>query len=317
MENKVLLVGAGPMAVDYAKVLLKLNVSFVTVGNSEKSAADFKEKTGCDVILGGIKKYLGSNKEVFGKAINAAPEHLLGEVTVDLINAGYKNILVEKPGGKNFEDIKNVAHAAKKNDTKVLVGYNRRFFSSVEKAKEIIKEDGGVTSFYFEFTEWSHIIGTLKKGDGVLEEWFLHNSSHIIDLAFYLGGKPKELASYVSGNLQWHPNGSVFTGAGVSESGALFSYNANWEAPGRWVVEVLTRKHRLLFKPIEKLQIQKIGSVAVDFVEIDDKNDTEFKPGLYMQVKNYLEEDYSKLSDIHEQLSNVENYYNKIVKGSK
>ena len=52
MENKVLLVGAGPMAVDYAKVLLKLNVSFVTVGNSEKSAADFKEKTGCDVILG-------------------------------------------------------------------------------------------------------------------------------------------------------------------------------------------------------------------------------------------------------------------------
>ncbi|MBS1514729.1 MAG: Gfo/Idh/MocA family oxidoreductase [Bacteroidetes bacterium] len=317
MENKVLLVGAGPMAVDYAKVLLKLNVSFVTVGNSEKSAADFKEKTGCDVILGGIKKYLGSNKEVFGKAINAAPEHLLGEVTVDLINAGYKNILVEKPGGKNFEDIKNVADAAKKNDAKVLVGYNRRFFSSVEKAKEIIKEDGGVTSFYFEFTEWSHIIGTLKKGDGVLEEWFLHNSSHIIDLAFYLGGKPKELASYVSGNLQWHPNGSVFTGAGVAESGALFSYNANWEAPGRWVVEVLTRKHRLLFKPIEKLQIQKIGSVAVDFVEIDDKNDTEFKPGLYLQVKNYLEEDYSKLSDIHEQLSNVENYYNKIVKGSK
>lgn len=317
MENKILLVGAGPMAVDYAKVLLKLNVSFVTVGNSEKSAADFKEKTGCDVILGGIKKYLGSNKEVFGKVINAAPEHLLGEITVDLINAGYKNILVEKPGGKNFEDIKNVADAAKKNDAKVLVGYNRRFFSSVEKAKEIINEDDGVTSFYFEFTEWSHIIGTLKKGDGVLEEWFLHNSSHIIDLAFYLGGKPKELASYVSGNLQWHPNGSVFTGAGVSESGALFSYNANWEAPGRWVVEVLTRKHRLLFKPIEKLQIQKIGSVAVDFVEIDDKNDTEFKPGLYLQVKNYLEEDYSKLSDIHEQLSNVENYYNKIVKGSK
>lgn len=317
MENKVLLVGAGPMAVDYAKVLLNLNVPFVTVGNTEKSANDFKEKTGQDVILGGIKKYLEDNKEVFTKAINAAPEHLLGEVTIDLINAGYKNILVEKPGGKNFADIKKVAEAAKQNNAKVLVGYNRRFFSSVEKAKEIIKEDGGVTSFYFEFTEWSHIIGTLKKGDGVLEEWFLHNSSHIIDLAFYLGGKPKELAAFVSGNLQWHPSGSVFTGAGVSESGALFSYNANWEAPGRWVVEVLTRKHRLLFKPIEKLQIQNIGSVAVDFVEIDDKNDAEFKPGLYMQVKNYLDEDYSKLSSIDEQLANVENYYNKIVRGNK
>lgn len=296
---------------------MDLNIPFVTVGNTEKSAGDFKEKTGQDVILGGIKKYIENSKEVYSKAIVSAPEHLLGEVTIDLINAGYKDIMVEKPGGKNYEDVKKVADTANKNNAKVLVGYNRRFFSSVEKAKEIVKEDGGVTSFYFEFTEWSHIIGTLKKGDGVLEEWFLHNSSHIIDLAFYLGGKPKELCAFSSGSLDWHPNGSVFTGAGVTEGGALFSYNANWEAPGRWVVEILTKKHRLLFKPVEKLQIQKIGSVALEFVEIDDKADTDFKPGLRLQVKNYLDGNYENISDINEQLSNIEKYYNKICKGNK
>ncbi|MBN8569081.1 MAG: Gfo/Idh/MocA family oxidoreductase [Ignavibacteria bacterium] len=317
MEKKVLLIGAGPMAVDYAKVLVDMKVPFITVGNTEKSAAEFKEKTGQDVILGGIKNYLNENKEVFPKVINAAPEHLLGEVTIDLINAGYKDILVEKPGGKNYEDVKMVAKTANTNDAKVYVGYNRRFFASVEKAKEIIKEDGGVTSFYFEFTEWSHIIGTLKKGEGVLEEWFLHNSSHIIDLAFYLGGKPKNFSTYTSGSLAWHPSGSVFTGAGVTDSGALFSYNANWEAPGRWVVEILTRKHRLLFKPVEKLQIQKIGSVAVEFLEIDDKTDTDFKPGLHKQVENYYNDKYENISDINEQLTNIENYYSKICKGSK
>lgn len=317
MEKKVLLVGAGPMAVDYAKVLIDMKVPFITVGNTEKSAGEFKEKTGHDVILGGIKNYLKDVTEIFPKVINAAPEHLLGEVTIDLIKAGYKDILVEKPGGKNYDDVKKVAEIAKENNAKVYVGYNRRFFASVEKAKEIIKEDGGVTSFYFEFTEWSHIIGTLKKGEGVLEEWFLHNSSHIIDLAFYLGGKPKDFSAYSSGSLNWHPAGSVFTGAGVTESGALFSYNANWEAPGRWVVEILTRKHRLLFKPIEKLQIQKIGSVAVEFLEIDDKADKDFKPGLHLQVKNYLTGNYENISDINEQLANIENFYNKICKSNK
>lgn len=317
MEKKVLLIGAGPMAVDYAKVLIDMKVPFITVGNTEKSAAEFKEKTGQDVILGGIRNYLKNNTEVFPKVINAAPEHLLGEVTLDLINAGYKDILVEKPGGKNYEDVKMVAETANANDAKVYVGYNRRFFASVEKAKEIIKEDGGVTSFYFEFTEWSHIIGTLKKGEGVLEEWFLHNSSHIIDLAFYLGGKPKNFSTYTSGSLSWHPSGAVFTGAGVTDAGALFSYNANWEAPGRWVVEILTRKHRLLFKPVEKLQIQKIGSVAVEFLEIDDKTDIDYKPGLHKQVENYLNDKFENISDINEQLANIENYYNKICKGSK
>ncbi|MBN8571332.1 MAG: Gfo/Idh/MocA family oxidoreductase [Ignavibacteria bacterium] len=312
MEKKVLLIGAGPMAVDYAKVLIDMKVPFVTVGNSEKSASEFKEKTGHDVILGGIKNYLKNNTEVFPKVINAAPEHLLGEVTIDLINAGYKDILVEKPGGKNYEDVKNVAEAANANNAKVYVGYNRRFFASVEKAKEIIKEDGGVTSFYFEFTEWAHVISTLKKGEGVLGEWFMHNSTHIVDLAFYLGGKPKELSAYTAGGTDWHPSASVFTGAGKTDEGALFSYNANWEAPGRWVIEILTKKHRLLFKPVEKLQIQNIGSVAVDFVEIDAKLDEDYKPGLYLQTKNYLEDNYEGIISIHDQLANADNYYLKI-----
>ena len=46
-----------------------------------------------------------------------------------------------------------------------MVGFNRRFYSSVLKAKDIIHEDGGVKSFFFEFTEWSHVIAGLKNPD--------------------------------------------------------------------------------------------------------------------------------------------------------
>jgi len=312
MSKKVLLIGAGPMAVDYAKVLNALNVDYTVVGNSEKSAAEFKNAIGKDVILGGLDNFLKSNKESFDKVIVAISEHLLGKATLSLLKAGFKNILLEKPGGNSYDDLKNISAEAKSNNADVYIGYNRRFFASVLKAREIIKEDGGVTSFYFEFTEWAHVISTLKKGEGVLGEWFMHNSTHIVDLAFYLGGKPKELSAYTAGGTDWHPSASVFTGAGKTDEGALFSYNANWEAPGRWVIEILTKKHRLLFKPVEKLQIQNIGSVAVDFVEIDAKLDEDYKPGLYLQTKNYLEDNYEGIISIHDQLANADNYYLKI-----
>ena len=43
--------------------------------------------------------------------------------------------------------------------------------------------------------------------------------------------------------------------------------------------------------PHGRLQIQKIGSVAVDFVDIDDCLDKDFKPGLYKQTEAFLAED--------------------------
>ena len=51
----------------------------------------------------------------------------------------------------------------------------------------MIAEDGGVTSFHFEFTEWSHQIQHLQKAPGVMDHWVLGNSSHVLDLAFHLG----------------------------------------------------------------------------------------------------------------------------------
>ena len=74
-----------------------------------------------------------------------------------------KNILVEKPAGLNKQKIMEVSELAKEKDAQVYVAYNRRYYASVLKAQEIIAEDGGVTSFNFEFTEWAHVIEKLQK----------------------------------------------------------------------------------------------------------------------------------------------------------
>lgn len=308
LKKNIWLVGTGPMGIEYCKVLQSLNVSFEVIGRGVESAKKFERVTGIIPQTGGMKEYIRNHNSIPHFVIIAVSVEQLAEVAIEVLKAGVKKVLIEKPGGLTAKEIESVAHLAKQNGADVFVAYNRRFYSSVIKAEEIIREDGGVTSFHFEFTEWSHVIEGLQKAPGVKENWFLANSTHVVDLAFFLGGKPKQITSYVSGGTHWHPQASVFTGAGVTERGALFSYHANWEAPGRWGVEVLTKKHRLILRPLEKLQIQKIGSIEFDAVSIDEEFDNKFKPGLYKEVSLFLKDRLERFPSIFEQLSNLSFY---------
>jgi predicted dehydrogenase len=302
MQKQVWLIGAGLMAREYAKVLHAQQCPFMTIGRGQQSANTFRDKTGFEVIAGGLNEFLKSGPSIPQKVVVATGVEALAENTMLLIESGVKEILCEKPAGLNTDEISELAKKAEKYNARIYLAYNRRFYSSVIKAREIIQQDGGVSSFNFEFTEWSHTISPLVKAPGIKENWFLANSTHVVDLAFYLGGKPKQISCYKGGGLPWHPSASVFAGAGITEQGILFSYQANWEAPGRWAVEILTNNYRLYLKPLEKLQIQKKGSVQVDFVEIDDTLDTQYKPGLYIQTAAFLKGDVSEFISINEQL---------------
>ncbi|MCX5831439.1 MAG: gfo/Idh/MocA family oxidoreductase [Deltaproteobacteria bacterium] len=306
--NHMWVIGSGPMTIDYIKVLDALKVSYQVIGRGIDSAKDCESKTGVKVVTGGLESHISDCKDFPSSAIVAVGVEQLANVAKVLLQNGVKKILIEKPGGLNEDEIRSVHEKTKKRNAEVYVAYNRRFYTSTLKAQEIIREDGGVRSFNFEFTEWSHEIVNIKKAPGVKENWLLANSSHVIDLAFFLGGKPKEISCYVGGALDWHPSGSIFTGAGISEKDALFSYQADWGAPGRWSVEVLTKKHRLIFKPLEKLQIQNIGEVAINEVAIDDDLDRTFKPGLFRQVKAFMDGDLLNLLKIEEHLVMLKYY---------
>ena len=311
--DQILLVGTGNMGIEYAKVLYALNLPFVVVGRSKKSASNFQKIIGLLPSIGGIKTWIKDKNKLPTMAIIAVNEEEAGEVTRLLIKNGVKKILAEKPGGLNDTDLKLTAKFAKKFKTKVFIAYNRRFYASTAKAKEIIKKDGGISSLTFDFTEWGHIIKELNASPKVKERWFLANSTHVIDMAFFLSGKPARICSYKKGQLDWHPDGSIYTGAGVTKSGALFSYHANWGSAGRWSVEIMTPKSKLIFKPLEKLQIQKIGSTAIEEVPIDDELDKKFKPGIYREVRSFIS-NQKGLPPLEEQTENLK-YYNKIEHG--
>lgn len=308
----VLLVGCGYMANEYFKVLNDLNVCTIVVGRSEESCNIFSQKNNVDVIHGGVEKYINNIYELPEYAIVAVGVEELYSTTLCLIQSGVRNILVEKPAGMNTDQIRELFDNANAKGANVFVAYNRRFYSSTEKAMSIIEQDGGVKSFHFEFTEWESDILASIKSEAVKENILLANSTHVIDLAFFLGGKPKEMTSFVAGELDWHPNGCVYAGAGKTDGDVLFSYMANWGAPGRWSVEIMTSKHRLYFKPMEKLAIQELNSVKVNELDIDYSIDEKYKPGLYNQVYAFFYNPCDKrLLSIEEQLNHM-NYYEKI-----
>jgi predicted dehydrogenase len=312
-SKKVVLFGAGKMGIEYSKALQHLGADFSVVGRSESGVERFLSQTGIKSIAGGFSAWKEKNQAIAEYAIMAVNAEELAKSAIQLMDFGIRKILLEKPAGVNSREIKLVRDRARKTRTKIIIAYNRRFYASVLKAQEIIKEDGGVKSFNFEFTEWTHLIPENIKEE-VKKNWFLANSSHVVDMAFLLGGEPKELKTFVSVERDWHSLPTVFSGAGITKNGALFSYQANWLGPGRWGVEVITDLHRLIFRPLEKLQVQLNKSVAVDFVEIDDQLDKDFKPGLFRQTDYFLRDiEHPNFMTIDQHFERVVNCYQKMV----
>ncbi len=306
------IIGAGGIAIEYSKVLKALDKEYITIGRGHEKAQAFYEATGEKPIEGGLDAYIQTKPVIAEYAIVAVNVEYLAATTISLMKCGVKNIFCEKPGFNEPSEFNEVVSVAKETGAKVYYAYNRRFFASVLKAEEIIKEDGGLTSMNFEFTEWGHVIANTEHPAAVKKNWMTANSSHVIDLAFFEGGAPRQMTSFCSGELSWHKP-SNFSGAGITEKGVLFNYQANWDAPGRWAVELLTSKHRIYLKPMEQLQLQDKGSVKVYPVEIDDHLDKEFKPGFYLETKAFIEGDTARLCSLDQQQQHVINIYNKVL----
>jgi predicted dehydrogenase len=318
MSRPVLIVGAGAMGVAYTRVLMALGYQPTTVCRSPTTAETYQKETGIAARPGGLSAYLDGKEKLPNEAIVAVDVDQLAAVTETLVKAGVRRILVEKPGGLNGEEVSQVARTAAAASAAVLIGYNRRFYASTRRAAEMVVEDGGVCSAVFDFTEVSRIVPQLKQAPIVKAAWVLANSSHVIDLAFFLAGAPTKLECQVEGSLPWHPSAAAFSGFGRTERGAVFSYHADWRAPARWSVEVRTPLRRLILCPLETLKVQTWDGFDLREEPLDNAVDRTYKPGLYHQVKAFLTGEGQKLlPSIEEQAKRVRQIYEPIAHGKR
>ena len=313
----VTLIGAGPMAIEYAKVLKALDIGFHVHGRGAASAEKFEAATGVTVGTGDLAGQLAGTSPA--SAIIAVGVQDLAETTALLCRHGCKSILVEKPAARGPDECRKLVNSLEGTGFgNVLVAYNRRFYPGVQRVAQMIAEDGGATSVQFRFTELAWKLAGIEKDPRVKANWLYANSTHVIDMAFHLAGWPKFLKAAVSGGLSWHPAGSRFVGHGETKTGALFSYHADWDAPGGWGVEVLTRKHRLIFQPLETLQVQEIGSFDVETVDLSPHpRGANLKPGLAEMTEAFIAGEAAKvLPDLEEQVAHFD-IYETILRGGE
>ena len=153
MKKNVLLVGTGPMALDYAKVLIAQNTSFQVVGRGLESAVKFESSTGIKPFVGGLEKYLESTTLPSNTyfIVATGTEALMPSLLL-VLKAGAYKVLIEKPAAISIEELIENENKLKAFSENIYVAYNRRFYASVIEAKKMIEEE-----FPFKFGDYEPI----------------------------------------------------------------------------------------------------------------------------------------------------------------
>lgn len=302
----ILIVGTGKIAEEYIKCLIKLNKTIEIVGNTKKKTDLISKKYNIKCFNGGIENFKFIKK--YENIIIATPVLLLFEHLKICINKckGLFNILVEKPGCLYSYQLKHIIEIKK--NINIYIAYNRRFYSSTLKGKEIIDKDP-IKHLSFKLNAYK----LKEKGKIFSQEcmnsYFTAMTTHLVDMAFFFTNIPKKINTNISGygNLLFHKKGCFFKGDGITLNNIPFNYIGDWSQDGFWNIELfLNSGKKLYYQPLEQLKIiNKDSSEQI----IDKKQiDIDFKPGFYKQVKSFIS-NKKNLLDIKTHYNNLLIYY--------
>ncbi|MBS3926360.1 MAG: Gfo/Idh/MocA family oxidoreductase [Nitrosarchaeum sp.] len=294
-DKSVLVIGSGLIAEQYALALKSFGISKVTIlSNTKENVAKLCSKFDFTPLSGGFEKNL-PNIPKQDLVIIATPISLLLPCLESALESSQTNILVEKPGSlyrKEFQPI-----IEKYSSAKIRIGYNRLLYPNLLRLKELVQNDGGITSCKFTLTEWTHKINFEKDSSDVYARWGIANTLHVISMVVDLIGMPKEISSYQSGHLDWHPSGSIFVGSGISDSNIPFSYHADWNSNDRWGIEIMTDKNSYRLIPLEDLYVCHKGTINWEKIHTTCAFPG-IKPGLAEEIAVMLDDNLSQKIDL-------------------
>jgi|TARA_Y100000034_G_scaffold128652_1_gene183676 predicted dehydrogenase len=267
--------GTGDIAVKHLEVFSELDVEIVATYNRTKSRAEkLSEKFRLGKIYDDYKLMLEENK--FDALCVFVASNIIKEVTLDCLDYNVP-ILMEKPAGISVNQGNEILNKTKEKNIPVMVGFNRRFMSTIMKAKEEIDE---LISINVEAPErWTQIKQKPKFNKEILASWFYINGCHCLDLMKYFGGKVKTVNSNSEHQKYYRANIEF-------EKGVLGQYQSVYDNPGNWNVTLITKTKKISLNPLEKISITtKDGNQVHELSELD----TKFKPGFFLQNKYFIE----------------------------
>lgn len=247
-------VGCGKMGAQFLKALQFLGVKRIRVCSlSEVSLDPLKGASDISIVPGGFRA-LRSVQFAEELAIVAIPIAELVPAAEHLAACGYRKMLIEKPVSLWADQIEALAGTLEQRGVDAACAYNRVAYPSFHEAKARARQEGGITSCTYTFTEFVHRLDPKRYTADEMVRWGIANSLHVMSMAHGLIGPPAVWSVHRSGSaVAWHPAGSVFVGSGLSDQRIPFAYHADWGSTGRWSVEIHTAQSSYRLCPLEQL----------------------------------------------------------------
>lgn len=200
----IAIIGAGLIGKKRAQALLKIpNSSLDYVYDINKEASDkFAKEYKCKVVKN-IEEIL--NDTNISLVIIAIRHKDAAELAPKILRR--KDVLMEKPIGRNLIETKKIINAAQRHKTKLFAGFNYRFYPHIQEGLSFIKNKklGKIISSTFTIGH-AAFLGYEKTwkmdkdlcGGGVI----LDPGIHMVDLMQTFFGTPKNLQVF-SNNIGW------------------------------------------------------------------------------------------------------------------
>lgn len=192
-------------------------------------------------------------------------------------------VLMEKPAGYDLADAEDIAAAAAGRSAPVMVGFNRRFYSSTLAIGADLEARPGQRRFihvqdqqsYEEARRYNH-------PEPVVEKFMYANSIHLIDMIMAFG---RGAISRVDRITPWRGAETEVMLAHVEfDSGDTALYEGIWKGPGPWACAVSTVGRRWTMQPLETATFQNAGERTRTTLDLSE-DDRVFKPGFLLQAR--------------------------------
>jgi predicted dehydrogenase len=281
-EVSVAIVGAGGMAREHAKAFGSLpNVTVSGLTSRTRARAD---ALAAELAIGVVADSIDELRERTNAdlVIIAVPELAANPVAMQAFTHPWA-VLMEKPAGYDLADAENIARAARGRPTPVMVGLNRRFYSSARAIKADLETRPNEKRFihvqdqqsYAEARRYHH-------PPQVVEKFMYANSIHLIDLLPFFG---RGAVARVQPITPWRGEDTEVMLAYVEfDSGDTALYEGLWKGPGPWAANISTAGKRWIMQPLEDAIYQNAGERARHTIERSE-DDRRFKPGLLLQAQ--------------------------------
>ncbi len=207
-------------------------------------------------------------------------------VALACMSRGSIPLFIEKPPGLTARETRTLSRKARRKNIPVMVGLNRRFYSTIARAQAAIERSGAPTAIAIEAPERIAAAKKMPKfSPALIRHWLVVNGIHCIDLLRFLGGDVKTVTA-----VRRPKNGDRDAAIGALiafKNGAIGHYRAYWHAPGRWTVDLYGDGVRAHLEPLEAGALLRAGAKQRSITL--DRLDVRFKPGFWRENRYFID----------------------------